>query len=85
MQVYVGKVHPQNKKFQYVVVFLNHVIVVTQDIDLKRNVYSILTLYLRAYYYIDRCELWGFIHEVNSGISHVRYQFFPAGTTFTQL
>jgi hypothetical protein len=33
-------------------------------------------------YYIDRCELWGFIREINSGISHVRYQFFfPAGTT----
>ena len=36
-------------------------------------------------YYIDTCELWGFIREINSGISHVRYQFFPAGTTFTQL
>ena len=36
-------------------------------------------------YYIDRCELWGFIREINSGISHVTYQFFPAGTTFTQL
>jgi hypothetical protein len=36
-------------------------------------------------YYIDRCELWGFIREINSGISHVRYQFFPAGTTFAQL
>jgi hypothetical protein len=31
------------------------------------------------------CELWGFIREINSGISHVRYQFFPTGTTFTQL
>jgi len=38
-----------------------------------------------AYYCIDRCELWGFIREINSGISHVRYQFFPTGTTFTQL
>ena len=36
-------------------------------------------------YYIDRCELWGFIREINSGISHVRYQFFHARTTFTQL
>jgi hypothetical protein len=26
-------------------------------------------------YYIDRCELWGFIREINSGISQVRYQF----------
>ena len=26
-------------------------------------------------YYIDRCELWGFLREINSGISHVRYQF----------
>jgi hypothetical protein len=40
---------------------------------------------LQIFYYIDRCELWGFIHEINSGISHVRYQFFFAGTTFTQL
>ena len=37
------------------------------------------------YYYIDRCDLWGFIREINSGISHVRYHFFPTGTTFTQL
>ena len=29
-------------------------------------------------YYIDRCELGGFIREINSGISHVKYQFFPA-------
>jgi hypothetical protein len=36
-------------------------------------------------YYIDSCELWGFIREINSGISHVKYQFFPTGTTFTQL
>jgi len=28
-------------------------------------------------YYIDRCDLWGFLREINSGISHVRYQFFP--------
>jgi hypothetical protein len=34
-------------------------------------------------YYIDRCELWGFIREINSDILHVKYQFFPAGTTFT--
>ena len=34
-------------------------------------------------YYIDRCELWGFIREINSGISDLKYQFFPAGTTFT--
>jgi hypothetical protein len=39
----------------------------------------------QLYYYIDRCELWGFIREIDSGISHVRYQFFAAGTTFTQL
>jgi hypothetical protein len=32
-------------------------------------------------YYIVRCELRGFIREINSGISHVIYQFFPAGTT----
>ena len=30
-----------------------------------------------AYYYIDRCKLWGFIRDINSGISHVRYHFFP--------
>jgi hypothetical protein len=29
------------------------------------------------YYYKDRSELWGFINEINSGISHVKYQFFP--------
>ena len=34
-------------------------------------------------YYIDRCELWGFIREINSSISHVKYQFFPARTSFT--
>ena len=34
---------------------------------------------------MDRCELWGFIREINSDISHVKNQFFPAGTTFTQL
>jgi hypothetical protein len=28
-------------------------------------------------YYIDRCELWGFIREINSEISHMKYQFFP--------
>jgi hypothetical protein len=27
----------------------------------------------------------GIIREINSGISHVRYQFLPGGTTFTQL
>ena len=37
------------------------------------------------YYYIDRCELWGFICEINSGISHVKYQFFPTRTTFAKL
>jgi hypothetical protein len=36
-------------------------------------------------YYIDRCELWEFIREINSGISHVKYHFFPAGTTFAKL
>ena len=37
---------------------------------------------------VDRCELWGFIREINSGIFTYKirkYQFFPAGTTFTQL
>ena len=28
-------------------------------------------------YYIDRCDLWVFTREINSGISHARYQFFP--------
>ena len=27
-------------------------------------------------YNVDRCELWGFIHEINSDISHVKYQGF---------
>ena len=31
------------------------------------------------FYYIDRCELWGFIRGINSGISHARCQFYPAG------
>jgi hypothetical protein len=35
----------------------------------------------KLHYYIDRCELWGFISEINSSISHVRYQFFSTGTT----
>jgi len=29
-------------------------------------------------YYTDKCDLWGFIREINSGISHLRYQFFPS-------
>ena len=29
------------------------------------------------FYYIDRCELWGFIREINSDISHVKNLFFP--------
>jgi hypothetical protein len=33
-------------------------------------------------YYIDRCELWRFICEINSGISHVKYLVFPTGTIF---
>ena len=41
-------------------------------------------MYVMGIYYIDRCDLWGFIREINSDISHVRYQFFSAGTTFTQ-
>jgi hypothetical protein len=36
------------------------------------------------FYYIDRCELWGFIREINSGIFICEnISFFPAGTTFT--
>jgi hypothetical protein len=42
-------------------------------------------LFYKRDYYIDRCDLWGFTCEINSGLSHVRYQFFPAGTTFTKL
>ena len=35
-------------------------------------------------YHIDRCELWGFIREINSGIfTCENISFFPAGTTFT--
>ena len=40
---------------------------------------------IMGHYCIDRCELWRFIHEINSDISHVKYQFFPARTTFRQL
>jgi hypothetical protein len=47
--------------------------------------YSPLPRAIIVYYYIDRCELWGFIGEIYSDISYVKYQFFPAGTTFTQL
>ena len=46
---------------------------------------SLVTFFDKMFYYIDRCELWGFIREINSGISHVKYQFFPAGTTFSKL
>jgi hypothetical protein len=36
------------------------------------------------HYYIDRCELWGFIREINSGIfTCENIIFFPTGTTFT--
>ena len=61
-----------------------------QDIHLSRNglgqyrvpwvdqsLYSPHGKSLIVYYYIDRCDLWGFIREINSGISHVRYHFFP--------
>jgi len=37
---------------------------------------------LNNIYYIDRCELWGFIREINSGIYHHTYSFakvVPAG------
>ena len=31
-----------------------------------------------SYYYIDRCELWGFIREINSGIfTCENSSFFP--------
>jgi hypothetical protein len=46
--------------------------------------YTLISLYIElciSSYYIVRCELWGFISEINSGISHVKYQFFHAGTT----
>ena len=46
------------------------------EIDIKLRMIS---------YYIDRCELWGFIREIYSDISHVKYQFFPARTTFIHL
>jgi hypothetical protein len=51
----------------------------------SNNVYYIPVVCNIIVYYIDRCELWGFIGEINSDISHVKYQFFSAGTTFTQL
>ena len=28
-------------------------------------------------YYIDMCELWGFIREINFDIAYVKYQFYP--------
>jgi hypothetical protein len=42
-----------------------------KEMDLSFNI---------LHYYIDRCELWRFIREIN-----VRYQLFLAGTTFAQL
>jgi len=52
-------------------------------ITLSLKIYTICTD--NANYYIDRCELWRFIREINSDISHVKYQFFPTRTTFRQL
>jgi uncharacterized membrane protein YedE/YeeE len=47
---------------------------------------SYYQVYNTEHYYIDRCELWGSIREINSGISHVKYLlFFSVGSTFTQL
>ena len=51
----------------------------------RYNNYTLNRHFHKFCYYIDRCELWGFIRKINSDISHVKYQFFPAGTTFTQL
>jgi hypothetical protein len=51
----------------------------------RYNNYTLNRHFHKFCYYIDRCELWGFICKINSDISHVKYQFFPAGTTFTQL
>ena len=34
------------------------------------------------HYYIDRCELWRIIRKINSGISHVKYQFFSLQNYF---
>jgi hypothetical protein len=31
---------------------------------------------IKMHCYIDKCDLWGFIREINSCISHARYQFF---------
>jgi hypothetical protein len=49
-----------------------------------RRLHLIIYLFISSYEivnkngcYIDRCDLWGFIREINSGISHVRYQFSP--------
>jgi hypothetical protein len=33
--------------------------------------FSKYLLLSKATYYIDRCDLWQFIHEINSSISHV--------------
>jgi hypothetical protein len=45
--------------------------------------------YLLIYFIgISNCFILVMIYticEINSGISHVKYKFFPAGTTFTQL
>jgi hypothetical protein len=69
-----------------------------QDIHLSRNglgqyrvpwvdqsLYSPHGKSLIVYYYIDRCDLWGFIREINSGISRVRYHFFPPNYFYTSI
>ena len=43
---------------------------------------SLVTFFDKMFYYIDRCELWGFTREINSGISHVKYQFFSRRNYF---
>jgi hypothetical protein len=49
----------------------------------ERRLHLIIYLFISSYEIvnkngccIDRCDLWGFIREINSGISHVRYQLF---------
>ena len=56
---------------------------IISDLD-KKHMFSFwmcsLTICNKQIYYIDRCELWGFISEINSSISH--YQFFSSRNYF---
>jgi hypothetical protein len=45
------------------------------DADCEENTSVKINKMIRREF-IDRCELWGFIHEINSGISHCEISVF---------